>query len=328
MQCPDCQMEAVAGAVFCNHCGTPMPVFCHECSAANPPESRFCHRCGVALSLANDALHPSPPRRREPRIRDIGVDLKTLSVDVAAYSAPRIKQGAIFVGRNTRTFAAYAAPRVKSAAQRLKPYRAEPPALPAMPTDRVADDLVSQERPTSSAVVATVTCPRCHRTVEPGSLFCFSCGLPLDDVQSYLVSRTLNSAGRRAGFWMRLGAWAIDTIILLAVQMIMVGIWPGFSEYFDSNTYLHWVDLLAFILSVLYYTVGVSVWATTVGKRLLGLYVLRPDGAKAGFGRALGRYFAGILSGLIFGIGYLMIGLRSDKRGLHDLICDTVVMRK
>ena len=108
----------------------------------------------------------------------------------------------------------------------------------------------------------------------------------------------------------------------------MIAIWPGFSEYFDSSTDLHWVDLLAFILSVLYYTIGVSVWATTLGKRALGLYVLRPDGQKAGPGRALARFFASILSGLIFGVGYLMIGLRSDKRGLHDLICDTHVVRR
>ncbi len=319
-------MDAVAGAVFCNHCGTPMPVICRDCNAANPPESRFCHRCGVALSLANDAPYPPPARRREPRIRDIGADLKTLGVDLAAYSVPRVKQGAIFVGRNTRTFAAYAAPRIRSAAQRLKPYRAEPPAPPTMPTVYVADDIASESQPTSSA--AAVTCPRCHRVVEPGSLFCFSCGFPLDDVQADFVNRTSDSAGQPAGFWVRLGAWAIDTVILFAAQMIMVAVWPGFSEYFDSDTYLHWVDLLGFIVGALYYTVGVSVWATTVGKRLLGLYVLRPDGAKAGFGRALARYFAGILSMLIFGIGYLMIGLRSDKRGLHDLICDTVVVRK
>ena len=328
MQCLNCLMDAVAGAVFCNHCGTPMPVICRDCDSANPPESRFCHRCGAALSLSNAPLHPPPPRGREPRLRDIGADLKTLGVDVAVYSAPRIKKGAIFVGRNTRNLAAYASPRLKSAAQRLKPYRAEPPVPPTMPTDHVADDPASHVQSTSYVAVATVTCPRCHRTVEPGSLFCFSCGLPLDDVQSDLVSRTPDSTGRRAGFWVRLGAWAIDIIILFAVQMIMVAIWPGFSEYFDSNTDLHWVDLLAFVLTVLYYTVGVSVWATTVGKRLVGMYVLRPDGAKVGFGRALARYFASILSGLIFGIGYLMIGLRSDKRGLHDLICDTVVVRR
>jgi uncharacterized RDD family membrane protein YckC len=33
------------------------------------------------------------------------------------------------------------------------------------------------------------------------------------------------------------------------------------------------------------------------------------------------------LSSAIFGIGYLMVGLRSDKRALHDLIAGTRVER-
>ena len=305
-----------------------MPAICRDCTASNPPESRFCHQCGNSLSAPNTPTVPFRAPARETRIRDIGVDLKILGVDLAAYSAPRIKKGGAATARNAKSLAAYSAPRIKSLSQRLKPYRAEPPAPPAIPTDYVVNDIASQWQPTPSASNSAVTCPRCHRIVEPGSLFCFSCGLPLDDVQSDPISRAQISAGQPAGFWLRLGAWVIDTIILLAVEMGIIAIWPGFSEYFASNSGLHWVDLLLLILSVLYYTVSVSVWATTVGKRLAGLYVLRPDGAKAGFGRALARYFAGILAMLIFGIGYLMVGWRSDKRGLHDLICDTVVVRK
>ena len=111
--------------------------------------------------------------------------------------------------------------------------------------------------------------------------------------------------------------------------MVIIALWPGYDEYFDNyGSGLHWVDLLIFILNVSYCTIGVAVWSTTIGKRIGGLYVLRPDGAKAGLGRALGRYFASILSFMLFGIGYLIIGLRRYKRGLHDLICDTVVVRK
>lgn len=108
--------------------------------------------------------------------------------------------------------------------------------------------------------------------------------------------------------------------------MVLIAVWPGFDEYFTADTRLHWVDLLGFVVGALYYTLTLPVWAATVGTRLLGVRVLRPDGSKVGPGRALARYFAGILSMLIFGVGYLMIALRSDKRGLHDLICDTVVV--
>ncbi len=119
----------------------------------------------------------------------------------------------------------------------------------------------------------------------------------------------------------------IDGAILVAVQLILIAIWPGIPQYFDSDTLFHWVDLLLLFLTALYYTIGVSVWSTTVGKRIFGLRVLRPDGGKAGAGRALARYFAGVVSFLVLGMGYLIIAFRSDKRGLHDLICDTVVLR-
>ena len=63
-----------------------------------------------------------------------------------------------------------------------------------------------------------------------------------------------------------------------------------------------------------------------MGKRLFRLYVVRTDGSRVGPGRALARHLASLLSMLILGIGFLMIAFRQDKRGLHDLICDTVVI--
>ena len=82
------------------------------------------------------------------------------------------------------------------------------------------------------------------------------------------------------------------------------------------------------LLGVLYVTVGVAVWSTTGGKRVLGLYVLRPDGSKVGVGRAFARYFAHTLSAMVLFTGHLLIAIRKDKRGLHDLICDTVVVKR
>ena len=126
-----------------------------------------------------------------------------------------------------------------------------------------------------------------------------------------------------------MAAWFIDLAVVTVAELASIGVWPGFDIYFDDNgSYFHWVDLLTFLGAVLYYTVAVSVWQTTIGKRLLGLYILRLDGSKIGPARALGRYFAGMVSALLFCIGYLMIGLRHDKRGLHDLICDTAVVKK
>ena len=65
----------------------------------------------------------------------------------------------------------------------------------------------------------------------------------------------------------------------------------------------------------------VWIWVISPGKRAPRLYVLRPDGSRVGLGR---KFFRSMISILTRGIGYFMIVFRQDKRGLHDLICNTV----
>src|SRR5262249_49503898 len=71
-----------------------------------------------------------------------------------------------------------------------------------------------------------------------------------------------------------------------------------------------------------------SALCATPGKLALDIVVLRPSGARVGFGRACGRYFAKRLNMLTAGVGYLMAAFDSEKRGLHDVICDTRVIRR
>ena len=58
-----------------------------------------------------------------------------------------------------------------------------------------------------------------------------------------------------------------------------------------------------------------------------GLKVVRPDGSPVGVGRAFGRYFAKMLSAMVLWIGFIMVAFEPEKRGLHDMICDTRVVR-
>jgi uncharacterized RDD family membrane protein YckC len=47
------------------------------------------------------------------------------------------------------------------------------------------------------------------------------------------------------------------------------------------------------------------------------------------FGRATGRFFAKIITGLIpLGIGYIMAGFTEKKQALHDMIASCLVLRK
>ena len=341
MRCPACQNDAVAGAVFCNHCGAPIPVTCHQCTATNPSPSKFCHRCGATLSSADDIPTTSTSSTTEPTLGDVAVDFKVLAVDVARYSAPRIRTGAIFAARISKRSVISAAAGVKRIsatiarrANRPKPSTGEPvpgqESPPAAPSRPVAVALSPDpETPATDPPPNegnSIACPRCRTVNQPGSIFCFNCGLPLDEAAP-AVRPAPRYTGAPGGFWIRFAAAMIDTAIFIAVQLTLIAIWPGVREYFDSDSLFHWVDVLLLLLTALYYTIGVSVWSTTVGKRICGLRVLRPDGAKVGPGRALARYCASGVSFVTLGIGYLMIAFRSDKRGLHDVICDTVVIR-
>lgn len=93
-----------------------------------------------------------------------------------------------------------------------------------------------------------------------------------------------------------------------------------------ANT-LTWGDtiaglLLAFSVTTVYNGILVGIWGTTIGKRLLNIYVLDANGNIPGIPLAFGRAMATLVSTAIFYVGYLFI-FRNDNRGLHDLLVGT-----
>jgi uncharacterized RDD family membrane protein YckC len=64
-----------------------------------------------------------------------------------------------------------------------------------------------------------------------------------------------------------------------------------------------------------------------VGKMAMGLRVVTSDGQRLSFMNATGRYFAKFISTLIFCIGFIMIAFTDRKRGLHDIIAGTLVIK-
>jgi uncharacterized RDD family membrane protein YckC len=84
------------------------------------------------------------------------------------------------------------------------------------------------------------------------------------------------------------------------------------------------------VVSWLYYALSESSsWQATLGKKILNLKVTDISGQPISFGRASGRYFAKIITGMIpLMIGYIMAGFTEKKQAIHDMIASCLVLRK
>ncbi len=105
-----------------------------------------------------------------------------------------------------------------------------------------------------------------------------------------------------------------------------------YSNIYDSSSYLGMtiiVYILIIIIAWIYFAYQESSSKqATIGKQALGLVVTDYNGRQLSFGRATGRWLAKIISGLILGIGFLIIGFTERKQGLHDMIASTYVVYK
>lgn len=133
-----------------------------------------------------------------------------------------------------------------------------------------------------------------------------------------------------AGFWVRFFAKLIDSIITgiagYVVQMLlMLGLNTASPE--TEPIFLLLSIVASMGISIGYVVYFLSAYGATPGKMALGLKVIRPDGGPISVGRAFGRFFAEMLSGLILYIGYFMAAFDDEKRALHDRLCDTRVVK-
>ena len=142
-----------------------------------------------------------------------------------------------------------------------------------------------------------------------------------------------------AGFLKRVAAYVIDSLIVGVAGTLVVGLVGGviggllavsgaFSEVTLVVIQLA-ANLLSIVLTAAYYAwFHASHSMATPGKMAVGIKVVRLNGERISLARAIGRYVATILSGLILGIGFLMAAFTDRKQALHDMICDTLVVDK
>src|SRR5512138_1816297 len=114
----------------------------------------------------------------------------------------------------------------------------------------------------------------------------------------------------RADFWVRMGALAIDAVLIAVITRLI----PG-----EGDIWL--VSLAAY---------GAIMWklkGTTVGGIICNLRIVRIDGREVDWPTAIVRALGCFLSLVAVGLGFIWIAIDPERQGWHDKIAGTLVVR-
>ncbi|PST84482.1 RDD family protein [Pedobacter yulinensis] len=132
-----------------------------------------------------------------------------------------------------------------------------------------------------------------------------------------------------AGFDQRLLATAIDHFMILAIYTMLILLSFLFITGKDERLMAFLAPMPLIFLAKLVY----GSWAegsarqATIGKKLLSIKVTDLEGSPIGFGQALGRNFAKVLSVIPLFFGYLYSFLNRKNQCWHDIAARTLVIK-
>ena len=127
----------------------------------------------------------------------------------------------------------------------------------------------------------------------------------------------------------------IDSVVvfagLLIVRLIFAGIsLAGGGAITGTDILFHYSlkDIVLYALKVLYFIAFTYLTGTTLGKKAMNLRVVskNPEEKLTLFNVVYRETVGRFLCSLPVNIGYIVAGIDSEKRGFHDLLCDTRVV--
>lgn len=221
--------------------------------------------------------------------------------------------------------------------------------------DKSAQSASVAEAQPQSAAPEQITCPACG-LVQDKSDGCKGCGVIYTKLQAQREvngqadqdADTMNDnlaklrrkatiptplSQPKAGFWTRVVALLLDFFLLVVVQSVLnlligliIGMLGMAIEGDPAINMVFW--LFAITLRFSYAVFFIGYCGQTPGKMAMRIKVIRTDGSQVSYGRAALREVLGkIISGILLGIGYLMVAFDNQKQGLHDKIADTYVIK-
>jgi len=142
---------------------------------------------------------------------------------------------------------------------------------------------------------------------------------------------------RWGGFWRRVIAFAVDWVVLSVLSAFMcllclIGYKVGLANHGRSVTWENAIPLISMMtwsslsLATAYFVMFHGMDGKTIGKRMLRLRVVGSGQSAITYRRAFARWLA-MFAFAPFLVGFFWIILNREKRGWHDLIAGTWVIR-
>jgi len=310
LSCLSCGTEASPFDYFCRQCGEKLPdsavkqVACKSCQAVVMLPAKFCGSCGKGL------LSEAPRRTEPPEGSPSTPPTPPTPVDEVVKPGPVAPPG---------------------------------PWSPASLDARAGGPGVGASPLASSAVSSAVSkvsgSPALHTEPDPSPLVVPPIR-PSPRAAGRPGARLRASTDEPAGFWIRLAAYSIDSLIVSLPVLVASGAWAFWLSEQGGTMALTEVTPRVFLLPIiggaasllLSIVYPVYFWAlrgATPGKQVFGLRVLSMDGeTPIGWQRAMLRVIGYMINSFVLGIGFLLIAVSEEKRGLHDRLADTRVLRR
>lgn len=132
------------------------------------------------------------------------------------------------------------------------------------------------------------------------------------------------------GFWPRVGASVIDTILIGVIVWPLLTAFYG-ESYWTSDSFIQ--GPMDFLLSWVFPAVAVVLFwiarQASPGKMAISAKIVdAKTGGAPSAGQFIGRYLAYYLSGIPLCLGFLWVVFDDRKQGWHDKLAGTVVVRK
>ena len=153
-------------------------------------------------------------------------------------------------------------------------------------------------------------------------------------IEEKILPHIAVSKANYASFWVRLGAFIIDSVVLQFIFVLLTPIHSSFgilptAEITSQTSPAELMPTMLFLsgLVFIYHSFFVKNFSGTLGKIALGLAVVRHDGKPMTWSCAFLRSFVACFLSSFFALGFLLAAFDMEKRTLHDFAANTRVLK-